>query len=261
MKLWKTILIPTLSLFVICLVVAGALAGSNAITARKIEELNRRNTEALMKQVLPAEAYEEVSAEGGTVYRASSGGAAAGGDVFIRNVIPKHLDCITAKLEEMGVQVEEYGDAVRVIRRGPLRRTNIQTMPYPGFPTDMQPQIAACLCLANGTSVINEGIWENRYRYVAEFRRLGAHIQVDGKIAVIEGVDRLTGAPLCACDLRAGAAMVIAGLAAEGTTEISCIHYIERGYENLVEKLRGIGADIRLVDTQDEDGQRAGQAG
>ena len=187
--------------------------------------------------------------------------AAAGGDVFIRNVIPKHLDCITAKLEEMGVQVEEYGDAVRVIRRGPLRRTNIKTMPYPGFPTDMQPQIAACLCLANGTSVINEGIWENRYRYVAEFRRLGAHIQVDGKIAVIEGVDRLTGAPLCACDLRAGAAMVIAGLAAEGTTEISCIHYIERGYENLVEKLRGIGADIRLVDTQDEDGQRAGQAG
>ncbi len=187
--------------------------------------------------------------------------AAAGGDVFIRNVIPKHLDCITAKLEEMGVQVEEYGDAVRVIRRGPLRRTNIKTMPYPGFPTDMQPQIAACLCLANGTSVINEGIWENRYRYVAEFRRLGAHIQVDGKIAVIEGVDRLTGAPLRACDLRAGAAMVIAGLAAEGMTEISCIHYIERGYENLVEKLQGIGADIRLVDTQDEDSQRAGQAG
>ena len=133
---------------------------------------------------------------------------------------------------------------------------NVKTMPYPGFPTDMQPQISACLTIAEGTSVVTEGIWENRYRYVAEFRRMGAQIQVDGKIAVIEGVSKLSGAPLMACDLRAGAAMVIAGLAAEGTTDIGCIHYIERGYENLVEKLRGVGADIRLVEDEDEEAQR-----
>ena len=181
---------------------------------------------------------------------------ATGGDVLIKNVIPKHLDCISAKLVEMGAKVEEIGDCVRISRSGPLKRVNVKTMPYPGFPTDMQPQISACLTIAEGTSVVTEGIWENRYRYVAEFRRMGAQIQVDGKIAVIEGVSKLSGAPLMACDLRAGAAMVIAGLAAEGTTDIGCIHYIERGYENLVEKLRGVGADIRLVEDEDEEAQR-----
>ncbi len=186
---------------------------------------------------------------------------AAGGDVLIRNVIPKHLDCITAKLVEMGAQVEEMGDAVRVTRTGALKRVNIKTMPYPGFPTDMQPQISACLCVAEGTSVVNEGIWENRYRYVGEFRRMGAQIQVDGKIAVIEGVNRLMGASLRACDLRAGAAMVIAGLAAHGETEISRIFYIERGYENLVEKLQGVGADIRLVEDGNEETQREADVG
>ena len=178
--------------------------------------------------------------------------ATAGGEVLIRNVIPKHLECITAKLVEMGVEVEDLDDAVRVRRTGTLTRTNIKTLPYPGFPTDMQPQIAVALCLAEGTSVVTEGVWDNRYRYVDEIRRMGAKIQVDGKIAVIEGVDKLTGAAVQACDLRAGAAMVIAGLAADGITEVDCIHYIERGYEDIVRKLSGIGADIRVVVTPDE---------
>ena len=178
--------------------------------------------------------------------------ATAGGEVLIKNVIPKHLECITAKLLEMGVDVDERDDAVLVRRTGRLTRTNVKTLPYPGFPTDMQPQIAAVLCLAEGTSVLTEGVWDNRYRYVDEFRRMGAQIQVDGKIAVIEGVESLTGAKIQACDLRAGAAMVIAGLAAQGTTEISCIHHIERGYEDIVRKLSGVGADIRVVVTPDE---------
>ncbi|MEG2098152.1 MAG: UDP-N-acetylglucosamine 1-carboxyvinyltransferase, partial [Pseudoflavonifractor sp.] len=153
--------------------------------------------------------------------------AAAGGEVLIKNVIPKHLECISAKLEEMGVEIEDREDAVLVRRTGPLQRTNVKTLPYPGFPTDMQPQVAAVLCLAEGTSVLTEGVWDNRYRYVDEFRRMGAQIQVDGKVAVIEGVRELTGAPMRACDLRAGAALVIAGLAASGTTEVDNIHHIE----------------------------------
>ena len=136
-----------------------------------------------------------------------------------------------------------------------MSRTNIKTMPYPGFPTDMQSQIGAVLCLAHGTSVITEGVWDNRYRYVDELRRMGAQIQVDGKVAVIEGVERLTGAPVHACDLRAGAAMVIAGLSAQGITEVGSVHHIERGYEHLVEKLVGVGADIRLIQTSEEDMQ------
>jgi UDP-N-acetylglucosamine 1-carboxyvinyltransferase len=181
--------------------------------------------------------------------------AAAGGEVLIKNVIPKHLDCITAKLVEMGVDVEERDDALLLRREGPMGRVNVKTMPYPGFPTDMQPQIAAVLCVAQGTSVLTEGVWDNRYRYVDEFRRMGAHIQVDGKVAVIEGVDHLTGAPVHACDLRAGAAMIIAGLAAQGVTEIDGIHHIERGYETIVEKLAAVGADIQIISTPDEDNQ------
>ena len=181
--------------------------------------------------------------------------AAAGGDVLIQNVIPKHLDCITAKLVEMGVDVEELDDALRLRREGPMGRVNVKTMPYPGFPTDMQPQIAAALCIAQGTSVLTEGVWDNRYRYVDEFRRMGARIQVDGKVAVIEGVDHLTGAPVHACDLRAGAAMVIAGLAAQGVTEIDGIHHIERGYETIVEKLSNLGADIQIISVPGEDDQ------
>ena len=178
---------------------------------------------------------------------------ATGGSVTVRNVIPKHLECITAKLVEMGAQVEELDDAVRVTRMQPLSKISLKTLPYPGFPTDMQPQLGAALCLAEGTSVITEGVWENRYRYVEELRRMGAKIQVDGKVAIIEGVSELTGAKVRACDLRAGAAMVIAGLAAHGVTEVEEISYIERGYENLVEKLQGLGADISRVTVIEDD--------
>jgi len=177
--------------------------------------------------------------------------AAAGGSVLVKNVIPKHMDCITAKLEEMGCEISEEDDNIRVTRNGAMRKIQVKTMYYPGFPTDMQPQLAAALCLAEGTSVVTEGVWENRFRYSDELRRMGAKIQVDGKVAVIEGVSKLTGAPVRASDLRAGAALVIAGLAAEGTTEIEEIGYIERGYEDIVEKLRRLGADISRVSFDD----------
>ena len=154
---------------------------------------------------------------------------------------------------EMGGQVEEDGDALIVRREGKLTRTNVKTMPYPGFPTDMHSQIAVALCLAEGTSIITEGIWDNRWRYVDELRRMGANIQVDGKVAVVEGVKHLTGAPVCATDLRAGAAMVVAGLAAHGTTEIEQIHYIARGYDNIVAKLSKLGADIQEKPILEED--------
>ncbi|MEG1778119.1 MAG: UDP-N-acetylglucosamine 1-carboxyvinyltransferase, partial [Angelakisella sp.] len=177
--------------------------------------------------------------------------AATGGSLLIKNVIPKHLECISAKLFEMGVQIEELDDAVRVTRTGKMNKINVKTMFYPGFPTDMQPQLATALCLAEGTSVITEGIWESRFRYVDELRRMGAKIQVDGNIAIIEGVAALSGATISAPDLRAGAAMIIAGLAAKGKTEIDGIEYVERGYENLVEKLRHAGADIKKISVPD----------
>ena len=179
--------------------------------------------------------------------------AAAGGQLLLKNIIPKHMDCISAKLMEMGVAVEENDDTLLVRRSEPLQKANVKTLPYPGFPTDMQPQIAAVLSLAQGTSLVTEGVYgANRFKYVDEQKRLGAHIQVDGKVAVIEGVDQLVGAPIQACDLRAGAALVIAGLAAKGTTELSCVQYIERGYEDLVGKLRAVGADIAMVDVPEE---------
>ena len=178
--------------------------------------------------------------------------AAAGGEVKINNVIPRHLESISAKLREMGVTVIAGEDCVTVKSTGRLRKVNIKTMPYPGFPTDMQPQFAAALCLANGASVITEGIYDNRFKYLTELRKMGAQVQVDGRTAMIEGVEKLCGAPVAACDLRAGAAMVIAGLCAEGTTEVEDIHYIERGYEDFVGKLRGLGADIALVSCPDE---------
>ena len=180
--------------------------------------------------------------------------AAAGGEIKIKNVIPRHLESISAKLREMGVTIIEGEDSVVVKSSGRLQHVNVKTMPYPGFPTDMQPQVATALCLARGTSVITEGIYDNRYKYTNELRKMGAQIQVDGRTAVIEGVDRLTGAPVVSCDLRAGAAMVIAGLCAEGTTYVEDIHYIERGYENFVGKLRSLGADIALVSEPDEPG-------
>ena len=178
--------------------------------------------------------------------------AATGGEVLIKNVIPKHLECISAKLRETGTIVQENEDSVLVKGAANLHKANIKTLPYPGFPTDMQPQMGALLCLAEGTSVITEGIYDNRYKYVNELRKMGADIQVDGRVAIIEGGARLTGAPVMACDLRACAAMVIAGLCAEGTTEVEEIHFIERGYEDFIGKLRSMGADISIVDFPDD---------
>ena len=212
-------------------------AGTNVIKVRGVRRLTGSTYAVIPDQI-----------EAGTYMAAVAG---TGGDVTITNVIPRHLECISGKLREMGVQVTNMGDAVRVVRDGPLRRANVKTMPYPGFPTDMQPQLSTILCLAKGTSVVSEGVWETRYKYVDELRRMGARIQVDGRIAIIEGVSRLTGATIRAYDLRAGAAMVIAGLCAEGSTTVEGVHYIERGYEDIVSKLRALGADIVSV-TEDD---------
>lgn len=179
--------------------------------------------------------------------------AAAGGNVTVTNVIPKHLESITAKLVEMGVDVIENDDSIVVARSGPLSKVNVKTMPYPGFPTDMNPQMCVLLCLAEGTSTLKEGVWESRFRYTKELACFGAEIQVDQRIAIVEGKGQLTGAEVKAVDLRAGAAMVIAGLAASGTTVVGDIHHIERGYERIVEKLRAVGADISKITVSDDD--------
>ena len=213
-------------------------AGTDTIKVNGVEQLHGGTYTIIPDQI-----------EAGTYMAAT---AAVGGEVLIKNVIPKHLDCITAKLREMGVTVEEYGESVLVRSTGRLRRANVKTQPYPGFPTDMQPQIGVALAVAEGTSVITEGVWDHRYKYINELRKMGADIQVDGRIAIFEGGAKLTGAPVMACDLRAGAAMVIAGLCASGKTEIEDIHFIERGYENFVGKLRKLGADISIVDYPDE---------
>ena len=179
--------------------------------------------------------------------------AAAGGDVLINNVIPKHMESVTAKLIECGIEVEEYDDSILIRSAKRPSRCNIKTMPHPGFPTDMQPQMAVLLSIAEGTSIINESVWDSRFRYTEQLAHMGASIQVDGKIAVIEGVEKLKGAPVKADDLRAGAAMVIAGLAASGTTEIENVLYIDRGYEDIVGKLQSVGADIRRIRVSDAD--------
>ena len=179
--------------------------------------------------------------------------AATGGEVLVKNVIPRHLECISAKLRETGTIVQENEDSVLVKGASTLRHVNVKTLPYPGFPTDMQPPMGTLLCLANGTSVITEGVYDNRFKYMNELRKMGAEVQVDGRIAVIEGGRRLTGALVQACDLRAGAAMVIAGMCAVGTTVVEDIHYIERGYEDFVGKLNALGADIKIVDFPDND--------
>ena len=217
-------------------------AGTDVIRIRGVQRLHRTEYSVIPDQI-----------EAGTYMAAV---AAAGGELLVKNVIPKHLDCISAKLVEMGVDVEEQDDAVLVRRSGPITRTNVKTMPYPGFPTDMQPQMRRGPVPGPGDQrSLTEGVWDNRYRYVDEFRRMGAKIQVDGKVAVIEGVPALTGAPVHACDLRAGAAMVIAGLAAQGTTEIDGVYHIERGYETLVEKLSGVGAKIQVLFLPDDEAQ------
>ena len=178
--------------------------------------------------------------------------AAAGGNVLVKNVIPKHLEATTAKLLEVGCQVEEFDDSVRVISDGHLKHTQVTTLPYPGFPTDMQPQMAVVLALAHGTSMVTESIFENRFKYVDELNRMGCHIKVEGNTAYIEGVDKITGAQMSAPDLRAGAALVIAALSADGISEIEDIEYIQRGYEDFEGKLRGLGAMIERVDSERE---------
>ena len=219
-------------------------AGTDTIKIRGVERLTGGSYAIIPDQI-----------EAGTYMAAV---AAAGGQVLVKNIIPKHMDCITAKLVEMGVEVEEKEDTLLVRRTNRLQKTNIKTLPYPGFPTDMQPQITACLSLSEGTSLVTEGVWSSRYRYVDELKRMGANIQVDDKTAVVEGVDHLTGAPIQAYDLRAGAALVIAALAAQGRSEISNVQYIERGYEDIVSKLRALGADIRAVDEPEESESVAG---
>ena len=177
--------------------------------------------------------------------------ASSRSNILIRNVIPKHLEPITQKLVKIGVQVEQFDDAVRVIGGPEYVGTSVKTNPHPGFPTDMQPQMAAVLTCAKGASMVTESIFDNRFRYVDELRRMGANISVEGRVAVIEGVERLKGAPVKATDLRAGAALIVAALGAEGVTEIYDIFHVERGYENMEIKLRNLGADIQKVDEPD----------
>jgi len=216
-------------------------AGTDTIKINGVEKLHGGTYAIIPDQI-----------EAGTYMVAA---AATCGEVLVKNVIPRHLECISAKLRETGTIVQEYEDSVLVKGASTLRKVNIKTLPYPGFPTDMQPQMGTLLCLAEGTSVITEGIYDNRFKYVNELRKMGAEAHVDGRVAVIEGGRKLSGAPVQACDLRAGAAMVIAGLCASGVTEVEDIHYIERGYENFVEKLRSLGADIELVSfDNDNDG-------
>ena len=184
--------------------------------------------------------------EAGTYLAAAT---AVGGNVLVTNVIPKHLECITTKLQEMGAKVIPYDDAVRVMRSGKLRRTTVKTQPYPGFPTDMQAQVCVCMALAEGVSRLTESVYETRFfGYCTELESMGANIHITGKTATVQGVEQLYGSSVCAHDLRAGAALVIAGLAASGVTSVDQIHFVERGYEDLIGKLTALGADIKRVE-------------
>ena len=212
-------------------------AGTDVIRVRGVKSLHGGSYSIIPDQI-----------EAGTYMAAA---AAVGGSVLVQNVIPKHMESITAKLREMGARITEYEDAIAVVRTGKLRRANVKTLPYPGFPTDMQSQVAVCMALAKGTSIITEGIYDTRFRYCAELNRMGARINVETKVAVVEGVEQLHGCAVKACDLRAGAAMVIAGLVADGTTTVEDVQYIERGYECMIEKLRGLGADITRIESPD----------
>ena len=213
-------------------------AGTDVIRIKGVKSLHKTEYSIIPDQI-----------EAGTFMFAA---AVTGGDIVLRNVIPKHLEATSAKIMELGCQVHEYDDAVRVIAPQKLQGTHVKTMPYPGFPTDMQPQIAVSLAIADGTSIVTESIFENRFRYVDELARMGASVKVEGNVAVISGVERFTGARVSAPDLRAGAALVIAGLAAEGITSVDDIYYIERGYENLDLKFRELGAKIEKVASEKE---------
>ena len=207
-------------------------AGTDVIKVKGVSQLHGTEYSVIPDQI-----------EAGTFMVAA---AATCGDITLKNVIPKHLEPITAKLRKIGVyvEIEDDTDNVRVVGRPHYEGTDIKTSPHPGFPTDMQPQMTTLLAMSNGTSMVTESIFDTRFKYVDELRRMGADITVDSRVAVVRGVDHLTGAPVKASDLRAGAALIIAGLAAQGTTEIEDIHHIERGYENMEIKLRELGADI-----------------
>jgi len=213
-------------------------AGTDVIRIKGVEKLHKTEYAIIPDQI-----------EAGTFMVAA---AATKGDITIKNVIPKHLESIGAKLLEIGCEIEESDDAIRVVAAKTLLHTQVKTLPYPGFPTDMQPQIAVVLGLSNGTSIVTESIFENRFKYVDELTRMGASINVEGNTAVIDGVEKYTGASLTAPDLRAGAALVIAALAAEGYSTIDDIKYIERGYEDFEIKLQGLGAQIEKVSTERE---------
>lgn len=212
-------------------------AGTDTIKVRGVEKFSNTHYSIIPDQI-----------EAGT-YMAMA--AVTKGDVLVKNVISKHLETIIGKMRAMGVYVLENADSVRVKSLKPLQKINIKTQPHPGFPTDMQPQMTALLTQAEGTSIVTEGIWDSRFKYVDELLRMGANISVDGKVAVIEGGNRLVGAPVRATDLRAGAALIIAALAAKGTTEIENVNYIERGYGNIIDKLKGLGANIKRIEIQD----------
>jgi len=214
-------------------------AGTDIIRIKGVERLNGGTYSIIPDQI-----------EAGTFMVAA---AATKGDVMIKNVIPKHLESITAKLVEMGAEVEEYDDSIRVCCRDDvvLNKVNLKTLPYPGFPTDMQPQMVTLLTIANGTSIATENVWDCRFQYIDELKRMGANISVDGRVAVIEGVESLSGSPVKATDLRAGAGMVIAGLIAKGVTEIYELRHIDRGYEDMEGKFRKLGADIVRVVEED----------
>ncbi|WP_026498262.1 MULTISPECIES: UDP-N-acetylglucosamine 1-carboxyvinyltransferase [unclassified Butyrivibrio] len=213
-------------------------AGTDIIRVRGVEKLHGTEYTIIPDQI-----------EAGTFMMAA---AATKGDITIKNVIPKHLESISAKLIEMGCQVLESDDAVRVVATKRMKNAHVKTLPYPGYPTDMQPQITVVLGLASGISLVTESLFENRFKYVDELTRMGANIKVEGSTAIIEGVDQYTGAEVAAPDLRAGAALVIAGLTADGFTTVEDIRYIERGYEDFDEKLRELGAQIQKVDTERE---------
>lgn len=213
-------------------------AGTDVIRIRGVEKLHGSTYSIIPDQI-----------EAGTFMLAA---AATKGDVTIKNVIPKHLEAISAKLSEIGAEVEEFDDAVRIVANKRLGHTQVKTLPYPGFPTDMQPQISTVLVLSKGTSIVTESIFENRFKYVDELARMGASVKVEGNTAIIDGVELLTGATICAPDLRAGAALVIAALSAEGFSVVEQVEYIERGYENFEGKMRELGASIEKVDAEDK---------
>lgn len=213
-------------------------AGTDTIKINGVEKLSGNTTYSVVPDQI----------EAGTFMLAA---VATKGDILIKNCIPEHLDCLTAKIIEMGANVQIYDDSIRVWTDTIPNSANITTMPYPGFPTDLQPQIGICLSLANGTSIINEGIWESRFQYTNELNKMGANIINQGKSAVFNGVEKLYGAPVEATDLRAGAALIIAGIVANGETSITNIYHIDRGYENIEEKFRKLGANIQRVIEED----------